>query len=314
MKVNGYTICDRVIEHGIVAAFPFDAPDDDRITLTLEVPDARNPNESAGTRRVALGVHSVLVSSLIEPAASIPQMRSAVEIDRTTDTAALMSAEAITGMPAAELASLFEKLIGNCELGFFQRACGAEPINLLRFANCHSPSVYQGLMNGFAGLGDDLRVEPSNDFWGEWMTFDPLYELRVHTFVKTGTIPHAKMLGREIARLRFLRDKLLDGVDNARKVFVMSWPGWLMPREECMAFALALSRRAPSTVLYVATDIPDMAPGSVELWAPGVLRAHIRELATAQTLEGVPLRAWLEICVNAWVLCRADRAGALGRN
>ena len=84
-----------------------------------------------------------------------------------------------------------------------------------------------------------------------------------------------------------------------------------MPHEESMAFALALSRRAPSTVLYVATDVPDMAPGSVELWAPGVLRAHIRELATAQTLEGVPLRAWLEICVNAWLLCRADRAGTL---
>jgi hypothetical protein len=311
MKINGYTIWDQVIEYGLSAAYPFDAPDDDNLTLTLEVPDARWPGEPGGGRRIALAVRSVLVSSLTESAASIPQMRSAVEIDRTDDAAALQSAEAITNMPAAVLASQFEKLIGNCEFGFFQRRCGAEPISLLRFADSHPQQVYEGLMNEFAGLGDDLRVEPSDDFWGEWMTFDPRYDLRLHTFIKTGTIPHAKMLGREIARFRLLRDKLLDEVDGARKVFVVSWPGRLMRLAESVVFALALSRRAPSTVLFVARDVPDMAAGSVELWAPGVLRAHIREKASATTVEGIPLRAWLEICVNAWLLCRADRVGAL---
>jgi hypothetical protein len=313
MRVNGQTLCDRVIQYGMAAAYPLDVLDDDSLTLTLEVPEAKKPSESGETRQLALAFNSVIVSSLAEPTASMPQMRSAVEIDRTDDAASLRSAEAITGIPPAMLAAQFEKLIGNCEFGFFQRACGAEPISLLRFSQGLPQQVYRGLMNEFVGLGDKLRVEPSHEFWGEWLTVDPLYALRLHTFIKTGTIPHDKMLSRETARLRFLRNKLLDEIDDARKVFVISWPGRLMARAESVAFALALSRRTPSTVLYVATDVPEMTAGSVELWAPGVLRGHIRETARSTTLEGVRLPAWLEICVNAWLLCRTDREGRVGQ-
>jgi hypothetical protein len=68
-------------------------------------------------------------------------------------------------IPVAELMLKFESLGQNCEFGFVQRSCHAEPNDLLRFASAPLPSLLAALQASFNGMGDpeSLQVKLSND-------------------------------------------------------------------------------------------------------------------------------------------------------
>jgi hypothetical protein len=57
----------------------------------------------------------------------------------------------------------FRALGDNCEFGLVQRHCGAEPIDLLRFAGLHIPiedrlaALTKAVTVGFEGLGQPAR-------------------------------------------------------------------------------------------------------------------------------------------------------------
>src|SRR5208282_4332988 len=104
---------------------------DGDITLTLELPDAAVPTEVATSpRHIALAVQSLVISSLVAPRQTVPRLTSEISLTAPDEKDLLSAAQATTGLPPATLAARFENLVGNCEFGFFQRKCGAEPLSL----------------------------------------------------------------------------------------------------------------------------------------------------------------------------------------
>ncbi len=310
VRLNGRLIGESTVSNATVLAYYFEPVDEEQFVVTLEVPGARIPNEAmANPRRIALAVQSVLVASLLEPRPALPRLNSAIELAAPDGADALSAATALTGLAPALLATRFENLSGNCEFGFFQRKCGAEPLSLLRFSDAVAQSVYRGLNTDFGGLADDLGVEPSGIGSGEWMTHDRAYRFWFHTFVHMKDVPLADMEVREAKRLRYLRRKFLEDVATSRKIFVciqMREPQQPYLPEEIMPMMLALNRRAPNIMLFVTPATEGVMPGSVELMMPGVLRGNIRCLGPRTNPAMAPLAAWLEVCANAWLMCQDE--------
>jgi hypothetical protein len=145
VKTNGRLIGETTVTHGTVLAYHCEVFQDEHLVLTLELPDAKTPNEVVSKPRwIALAVQSVVVSSLLDPWRPVPRLDSRIDLAASDEVGALSAARTITRLPPAELATRFENLIGNCELGFFQRKCGAEPLSLLRFADAVAQSIYSG--------------------------------------------------------------------------------------------------------------------------------------------------------------------------
>jgi hypothetical protein len=283
------------------------APGEGDLLVTLRHPDAARPREicdSAEARRISWMVASVRIIVLDEPL-SMPVVRtSALRLGSGGDPFA--EAAALTGMPIADLVTSFEALTGNCEFGFFQRRCGADPLSLLRFAAGRVSLVLQGIDTGFEGIGLPEDLQPRLSPGGfEWMIEETRYGLVYHTFTSPQDVSREEMFPREATRLQFLARKFMEDATEGHKIFVCKdQTGMLLP--EVLPLVLALNRHGPCTVLWVtAADGPDQA-GRVDAIAPRLLRGYLDRLSPPDNPGDFSLAGWLNVCVNAVLLYRQN--------
>jgi hypothetical protein len=212
-------------------------------------------------------------------------------------------------MPVNELVRSFEALAGNCEFGFFQRRCGAEPLSLLRFAAGRYSLVLRGIDNGFEGIDRPdhllLRLDPTGS---EWMVEETTYGLVYHTFVSPNAVTREGMYPREAKRLAFLARKFMEDVVDGTKIFVCK-DEFGMSLAEVLPLALALNRHGPCTILWLtATTAPDQH-GRVDVIAPRVMRGYLDGLAEVGDPGAFSLAGWLSVCVNALLLFKGNSQG-----
>src|SRR5262249_24719043 len=157
-----------------------------------------------------------------------------------------------------------ESLGENCELGFVQRHFGAEPLGLLRWAGISYGQLLDALDNDFAGVGTReytmLKVNPANH---EYYTEDTRYSSSIDTFIDARAEAHDAVFERLCRRLSYLRDKLLNDLQQPEKLFVMN-TGGMLTEAEVRRLHAALRRHGPATLLYVRPhDGAAPAPGEV---------------------------------------------------
>jgi hypothetical protein len=184
-----------------------------------------------------------------------------------------------------------EGLGGGLAFGLAQRACGAEPLDLLRFSETKLPVLLAALHARFArlGEGDTLTLEEAPGPGGT-VVCDARYGIRLRTWLRPGDGTADDILERERRRLPLLAHQLVDDLTEGARLFV-----WHDAAGEGLdgarSLAAALRRYGPGVLLWAAPGGAPPPDGTVERAEAGLLLGRIDTEATEET--------WADLCRNA---------------
>ena len=289
--------------------------DKDIIAVVFHHPDAAKPNEVSGVpdqRIIALAFETLFLARANEPQPVSPPAPPVLPVPpaRSTLSAAATAAKDKFGDAGAyhDLMLEFESLGENCEFGLVQRRCGAEPLGLLRFSSTPLPSLVAALDNNFANLGqaENLEVEVSAN-GREYMVREKKYHLLYHPWVLTGEATAEEVHQREVKRLPYLTRKLVEDLNEARKIFIYRGMSPL-PEADLRRLLAALRRYGPNALLWVELHDAAHQAGTVEEIGEGLLKGYIDRFAPGENAHDLSLPVWIAICQNAHRLHQAERA------
>lgn len=309
LKVNGRQVGRATLSGPCTAAF-YVAPSprrDQLFVVSIAHPNATKPSniiDSSDSRELAFAFQSVRVLTLLEPCRPWRgdvafRALGAGDVSRERDLAA--SLERLVSMPAAKFSAQFESLGDNCELGFVQRKCGAEPLGLFRFSSAFAIPVLRGIDCEFTGLAD--RIEPKLEKRPtgprEWMIHEHSYQMRYHTFVHEDAATKEQMSARETTKLHFLRRKMVEDINLANKIFVLKRHEQPLSYAEVLPIFLALQRRGNSRLLWLTLADINHPAGLVHETHPGLMHGYVDRLWPPHDPS---MEAWLTVLANAWEL------------
>ncbi len=263
----------------------------ERVSVMFGHPDAARPTEvtdGRDDREIALAFEVLGLFRQSEPPEG--------------PRAAIGCAEAGEPLALATLMMQFESLGQNCEFGLVQRCCGAEPLGLLRFASSPLPALLAGLAARFEGLGDPGQVEIrlAGD---EYLVIDRRFGLLYHAWVKLGEAAPDEIRRREERRLPFLRQKLIEDLEEGRKIFVYHGMEKL-PRPLMLRLLLAIRAYGPASLLWVELQDEAHPAGTVEPVTQGLLKAYIDRFAPSENAHDLSLDSWIALCRNAYSIAQ----------
>ncbi len=204
----------------------------------------------------------------------------------------------------------FESLGGallGCEFGGVQRAFGAEPLGLLRWADLAPEHLGAALECRFAGVGDPDNTELSVAAeWEppEYVTRDKRFHMAMHTFVPAAEVPAETMFASACRRLRYLRRKLIEDLGGGTKIFVYKLTFRDLTDAELGRIHAAIRRYGDNTLLYARYADQAHADGTVEAAAPGLLVGYLDHFGVArdETPLPLPINSWATICRRAYAI------------
>jgi hypothetical protein len=264
--------------------------------LTFELPDAARPADFGGsedTRQLGVAVTNLALYA-------DPYARAPVGVrQRQVDFSAIMQADRT---PLDRLMLGFESLGQNCEFGLVQRRCGAEPLGLLRFSSTPLPKLLAALEARFAGMGEpgSISVELSSN-GREYMINDRRFGFLYHAFVNAGAMSPEALHSREVKRVPFLVQKLVEDFAAGEKIFVFKGMG-AMEEEEVFPLAMALRRYGKNTLLFVNLADEENRGGSVVARAPGFYVGYLDRFAPGDDALDFDLAQWVHVCRAAYRL------------
>ena len=182
----------------------------------------------------------------------------------------------------------------NCEVGAAQRACGAEPLDLFRWAGTPITLLLKLLDTDFADL-DNITIVESGP---EYMIRHNMYPLNWHTWTNPKQMSAEAVLSREKKRLPFLADKLREDLREGYRIFVVTRR---LQIDDGLAKGIlrSMERYGNPTLMFVndgqavsATRISDrLIKGYIPKFAPG-----------NAVLDKVSATDWTQLCRRALAL------------
>lgn len=211
-------------------------------------------------------------------------------------------------LPPADLMLKFESLGDNCEFGLVQRHFGAEPLGLLRFSGLDTPGrLTLALREGFSSLGSDENLRVIRMPNSEWWIREDAYGMNYHTFKFADQITEEEVLQENRVKLGFLKQKLVEDMEDGDKIFVFK-RGVTSDLNEVLAIQAALAaHHADNRLLWVAECDSSHQPGDVEWVGNNLLRGYVDLISRTDAHEFDP-DVWLRICSNAYAAF-SGRAG-----
>jgi hypothetical protein len=303
LRVNGQPAGATEINDRATIAFAFPRPvgAGELFEFSLEFPDAAAPagTDAAGDRHlVAIAMMRARLFPARSPVAEVPRL-SAITLPEGTPIARF-DAEAmrLAGIGAADLVGRFEGIGQDCEFGIFQRACGAEPLALFRFAGIETSDMIRGLDADFEGIDDPANISavlyhPTGDFH----IHQDKYRFRYHTYSYAKDITAAAVEARHAKLLSLLRRIFFERIANAERIFVLK-RNRPVSDAEALAVFRALTRHGPATLLYVTLADPTHRAGSVEVVGQRLMKGYIDSF-WVHGVATFSFAHWLEICLNA---------------
>jgi hypothetical protein len=301
LEVNGEVV-GKVVCRG-AASYEFFLPADvvarrNPMEIRFELPDARRPTDHGGVddmRWLALNLSRMDLLPL--PTRAAPG-RGTAEFSLAEQRAALLDLQSL-GI--------------NCELGFVQRAVGAEPLGLFRWSESPLAQLVPALKQGFAGLGKPDTLDVQMNDVGEFIVEDKLFGFRHHSFLfadKGGTLKQAKR--NEFLRVGLLTQSFLEDLREQRKLFVYHDAGESRLKDVRRLLA-ALTRHGPNTLLWIVGASHDRPVGDVRQLEPGLIQGYVSgfQLPVGLVLPISPHQSsWITVACRAHRLWREARAAA----
>jgi hypothetical protein len=191
----------------------------------------------------------------------------------------------------------FESLGDTCEFGMVQRRCGADPINLLRWASTPPDKLVLALNNNLSGVGDPEHTEILAD-GGEYVTRDTRYYMFSHTFTPVTSQPLAQFTQQHLKRMQYLRRKLLEDLAEGEKIFVYKCQEGLSETEARAIFRAIRSYGAQAGLLCVTLGDARHPIGRVREIDSGLMMGYIDRFSTVD----INVQAWVGLCRTAAAL------------
>ncbi len=208
------------------------------------------------------------------------------------------------------LMECFEGLGDGCEFGNAQRFCGIEPLGLLRFASVPYQSLMTMLESRFSGLPSDqgsLRLLPNGRDREWWIGIDQC-GMYYHTGRRIGEIREETLKDYEIAKIKFLKRKMLEELEAPEVIFVRRDPGRSL--EEIRHAHRRLNQYGPQSLLWICrAPRPDMV-GAIELLDAGLVRGFIGDTAPDAAPAPAALAVWLTLLEKTLKILKPPVAGA----
>jgi hypothetical protein len=190
----------------------------------------------------------------------------------------------------------------------------------------------------------DIELYLHPDEPREYMLRIARYGIRWHTLVHEPDADAQTVERDQVIKLGFLRRKFDEGLRAGRKIFTLVraepvkltvpvagfdappraseergvnhvLPAWDPPETyeiaaaplvlaEAQAVLLELNRSGANTLLYFELASPGRPPGTVELLAPGLMRASMASFVILPAGEAANDLDWIRVAANAWLLNR----------
>lgn len=190
----------------------------------------------------------------------------------------------------AALLKRFENLGDDCEFGLVQRIFHADALGLLRWGRTLPDNLVNALDARFAGVGD-----PENTIitinGNEYMTEDRRYSMLSHTFTPPSTVPIEEFSVEQCRRIRWLRQRLIDDLTSARKIFVYKTE--VITDAELLAIYAALQHYSTDlTLLFVRLQESGHPAGTVGRVTGNLFVGYIDKFSTID----ISLSIWVRLC------------------
>ena len=200
----------------------------------------------------------------------------------------------------------FESLGEGCEFGSVQRRYAAEPLGLLRWNDVQFDNLLTALMHRLEGMGDPANTEMPVIANGEYTIKDKRWDLWMHTFLFEGQTDPVALMPKMCRRVVYLRDKLLEDLAAAEKIFVYCTSA--IDAAQVAALHATLDAFGPVKLLAVQpTDAAsDLTGAAGEIVQIGERRwiGFLRRLGVADgNFWDIAYEDWVSICRKV-----ADRA------
>lgn len=275
-----------------------------RITITFDCHDAARVSDyfdSNDKRVIAIALKRLRILTLTAPLCAPLRNRSAVKARLRENIVIGETPRGPMRLELRELASQFEMLAGNCDLGLALRDVGVEQLSFLRFAGATSAVAVRGLDTRFDGIGEKLSTEIADNPIREWMIRDA-FGLRYHTDQSSDVMTEGEVLERQRRHLDLLRRKFLEDAEAGEKIFVYAdhiRPGSV---EAAIALFLALNRYGARRLLWVTPNQGETEPGRVDELIPGLARASLDRFDGPLAAGHIAVSGWLNVLFNAAIV------------
>jgi hypothetical protein len=264
------------------------------VDIALELPDAQSPVDhgESDPRFLALRVSLIELAPITEadrgPSPLTPEV--------------LEQREALMHMQSLGI---------NCEFGFLQRACGAEPLGLFRWTFAPLAKLVTALEQEFSGLtSSNAPIIKMNDD-SEFVIEDRVYGFRHHTFMFASNGATLAMVKRgELLRVAMLTQSLLEEIREQRKLFVYHDANQSSLTEVRRLLA-ALNRGGPNTLLWMVGPKPTTRVGEVRWIEPGLIEGTVSGFQPSVDNilpNSVHRPSWLTVACGAYRLWREHLA------
>ncbi|KQT19305.1 hypothetical protein ASG40_00100 [Methylobacterium sp. Leaf399] len=214
------------------------------------------------------------------------------------------------GLGVSDRIAAFRSLGGNCEFGFVQRYCGAEPSGLFRFAYADVEPLTHAIADNLDKYGapGDLSLEETES--GTYYCRSGCYNFWYNTQTHADAVDRSAFLERQYGKVAHLKRALLSDLATGEKILVRK-PQQGEDDAAFMALAQAIWRHGPSTVLRVTEGEPGLRRTSGRL-----LEGTVRRISQPERNYETDLESWIGLCDAAYAAhhgLRPAPAGPLAR-
>ena len=230
----------------------------------------------------------------IEPAPATARISGAdIDRHRWTLPAGKLSQEEIEN-DRRRLAD-FESLGENCEFGSLQSRFQLEPLGLLRWGSIYPRQLVAMLDARLEGVGlaentfvDDLERR-------EYLAGDRRY-FSMHTFIPCATASREQVHRQICRRLRFLKDKFIEDLSEAHKIFVYKSHGEALSDEAARAIWKSLQAYGANRLLCVRPTESASRSGRIEAVGERLYHGYIKGLGNGVEDADERVDDWLSLC------------------
>ena len=198
-----------------------------------------------------------------------------------------------------------QSLGDDCEFGLVQRRYGAEQLALLRWVSLTADTLATLLDTRLEGLGDPAQTEVYVAPWGEVMSRDTRYDMKMHSFARATGLDLANFKLNHCRRMVFLKDKLLEDLASGEKLFVFHGGASMT---DGVAARLQAGLRVYGNARLLAVGLASAADpaGTVRVRPGGVLRGYLSRRGKTPQPGGhrwnIDFEGWIRICGTARLL------------